>query len=258
MDKRKKREKKVQEEQAVNRVLLWFGGAVLLELFVLLLNRYYINFDAAGTQMAYGIARFLRVLVWVALAGAAVCALWALFRHRRGKKSFPLRALAVAFGALALCAAIASWWKALGVQFLYLAVPVAAVLALVYYLYQREFFLVAALGALGLFALWCYRRLHLEEPVAVYAVFAAVGLATALAAVGFALLRKGKGRLPGKKHRRVLPGKTRYGMLFAACAVNALSLVLTLVLGATAAYVLLLVTVAWIFGAAVYYTVRLM
>lgn len=257
MDKRKK-EQKAREDQALNRVLLWFGGAVLLEFLILLLNRFYIHFDASGTQLAYGLARFLRGLIWVSFACVVAGVIWAIVWRRKGKKTFLPVAVTVIWLALGLCALTATLWRAVGVQFLYVIVPVVAVLALIYYLYQREFFLVGALGALGLFALWSYRKLITSQPTAVYAIFGVVAALTLLGA-GFCLLvQKGKGCLPGKKKLRVLPPKAGYPLMYLGCLVNAASMVCALVWGLSAAYILLFVMMAWLFAVAIYYTVRMM
>lgn len=257
MDKRKK-EKKAQEDQALNRVLLWFGGAVLLEFLVLLLNRFYVNFDTSGIELAYGLARFLKVMVWVSFACAAASLLWAILWRRKRRNIFWPVALTVIWLALGICALVASVWQAVGVQFLYVIVPVVAVLALIYYLYQREFFLVGVLGALGLFALWSYRKLIGVQPKPVYVIFALVAALTLAAAGLIFLLQRGKGRLPGKKGARVLSAKANYALLYLGCLVNAVSMICTLVCGLGTAYVLLFVVVAWLFAVAIYYTVRLM
>lgn len=257
LDKRKKG-KKAQEDQALNRVLLWFGGAVVLEFLVLLLNRFYVNFDASGTELAYGIARFLRGLVWVSAVCAALSLLWAVLWRRKGKKSFWPAALTVIWLALGICALVATLWREVGVQFLYIVVPVVAVLALVYYLYQREFFFVGVLSGVGLFALWSYRKLIARQPGAVYVIFIVAAAVTLIAAVVFFLLQRGKGCLPGKKKLRLLPAKADYIPLYVSCGVNAASMVAALLFGLGIAYICLFVLVAWLFAVAIYYTVRLM
>lgn len=257
LDKRK-REKKAREDQALNRVLLWFGGAVVLEFFVLLLNRFYVNFDASGTELAYGIARFLRGMIWVSGICAGLSLLWTLLWRRKGKKTFWPAAAAVIWLVLGLCALVAVVWQAVGVQFLYVVVPVVAVLALIFYLYQREFFLVGLLGGLGLFALWSYRKLITSQPRAVYGIFIGTAVLTLGGAALFFLLQRGKGCLPGKKGRRLLPAKTSYILLYCACLVNVAAMTAALIWGLGVAYILLFVMVAWLFGVAIYYTVRLM
>lgn len=253
--KETREEKKRREDQALNRVLWWFGGAVLLEFFLLLLNRFYINFGHGDTALAFGLSRMLQVLVWVSLAAAVACGLWWWLSRRKGNKTFLPGALTVVAAALFVCALVSSVWTAVGVQFLYLSVPATAVLALIYYLYQREFFLVALQGVIALFAMWSYRKLIAAQPRLTYVLMAlcAAGV-VAISALAFALQRK-DGKL-GK--RRILAKKANYAMLYAAGGVTLCALLAALLLGATAAYWALFLVVAWLFVAAVYYTVRLM
>lgn len=255
MKKEERLAKKQKEDQALNRVLWWFGGAVVLEFFLLLLNRFGINFDAQGAGLAAGIFRFLQIFAWVCLTLAVASVIWWAMSKKKGGKTFLPGLCALIFASLFGCAFAAGVWKDLGVQFLYVCVPVVAVLALIYYLYQREFFFVALMGGMTLFSMWSYRKLIYVELWLVYGIFIAVAVLTVAAMVLVALLQRGKGRL-GKV--RVLPKKANYLPLYIAGAVTLLSLVITFFLGATAAYVCLIGTVAWLFGVAVYYTVRLM
>lgn len=255
MKKEERMAKKQREDQALNRVLWWFGGAVILEFFLLLLNRFYINFDASGVGLARGIFRFLRIFAWVCLVAAVLLGAWWGAKKAKGGKTFlPGVSFAVAF-ALFFCSFVAGVWKSTGVQFLYVCVPVTAVLALVYYLYQREFFLVAVQGGLALFALWFYRKLIYVQPQAVYIIFAVAGVLTLGLVAVFVLLQRNKGML-GKT--RILPKKANYIPLYLAAGVTVLALLAALAFGSVAAYGTLFAVVAWLFGAAIYYTVRLM
>lgn len=255
MKREERSARKQREDQALNRVLLWFGGAVILEFFLLLLNRFYLNFDVSGAGLAYGLAVFLRGLVWVSLAATVAAGGWWAVRRTKGGKTFLPGVCALVALAILVCSAVSSLWKGHGVQLLYLAVPALAVLALIYYLYQREFFLVALQGIAALFAIWGYRKLFGTRPEAVYVIFA-VAAAVTLGVVGLALLlQKNGGRLKGKQ---VLGKKANYWMLYLSGGVTVLSMVCALALGTTAAHVALFLVVAWLFAAAVYYTVRLM
>lgn len=247
--------KKQREDQALNRVLWWFGGAVLLEFALLLLNRFYINFDAGGQGLAYALARLLRTMIWVCLGGTVACGCWWLVRRRKGKATFLPGACTMICGALFLCAVVSSLWPTVGVPFLYLSVPAAAVLALIYYLYQREFFLVAVQGAAALFAMWSYRKVVFIQASAAYVILAVCAVAVLALGTLTRVLQTHGGKL-GKK--QLLSKNTNYAMLYAAGVITLCALLMALLLGVTAAYVALFFVVAWLFGAAVYYTVRLM
>lgn len=247
--------KKQREDQALNRVLWWFGGAVLLEFFLLLLNRFYINFDANGIALARALASVLRALIWISLAASVGCGIWWWTRRRKRHDSFVAGACTTAFGALCLCSVVSVLWRTVGVQFLYMSVPATAVLALIYYLYQREFFLVAIQGVIALFALWSYRKLVMVQTRMAYGIVAACAVAAlAVAGLSFFLQRSG-GKLAG---RQLVSKKTNYAMLYVAGGVTLCALLVALLLGSAAAYWGLFLVVAWLFGAAVYYTVRLM
>ena len=255
MKKEERLAKKRKEDQALNRVLLWFGGAVILEFFLLLLNRFGLNFNARETDLAASIFGFLRILAWVCLVLTVAAVIWWSVSRKKGGKTFLPGVCALAFGVLFACAFVAGMWKALGVQFLYAAVPVAAVLSLIYYLYQREFFLVALQGGLALFAMWAYRKLIFVDLRLVYGIFIAVAVISLTGIACSVLLQRSKGRL-GKT--RVLSKKANYLPMYIAGALTLLSLALTFFQGSTVAYVCLIGNVAWLFGMAVYYTIRLM
>ena len=256
MKKEERIAKKQREDQALNRVLWWFGGAVVLEFFLLLLNRFYLNFDYTGVRTAERIAAFLRVLTWAALAATLVFGVCWFLRRKKGGSSLLLGGCAQASLAVFFCALVASFWPTVGIPFLYVAVPVVAVLALIYYLYQREFFLVALQGGVALFALWAYRsRLLYDDIRGVYVIFAVAGVATGILAGFNVLLQRGGGKL-GK--RRILSKRANYVLLYLASAVTVAALAAALLMGPTAAYVALIGVVAWLFGVAVYYTIRLM
>ena len=255
MKKEERSAKKQREDQALNRVLCWFGGAVLLEFFLLLLNRYYINFDLNGVALASSLAQILRVMVWVSLAAAVGCGVWWWLQRRGKRATFLPGALTIVFTALFLCALVSSLWRTVGVQFLYLSVPATAVLALVYYLYQREFFLVALHGSIALFAMWSYRKFIFVQAWMAHGILAVCAVGVLVLGVATFLLQRWDGKL-GK--RRILSQKANYALLYAACGVTLCALLIALILGATAAYWALFVVAAWLFGAAVYYTVRLM
>ena len=44
MDKKLNAEKARQEDSALNKALLWVAGAIILEILLVLIDRYYINF----------------------------------------------------------------------------------------------------------------------------------------------------------------------------------------------------------------------
>ncbi len=255
MSKEKRADKRRQEDRTLNRVLAWFGGAVVLEFLLLLLNRFYVHFDPSGVGLAYGLAKTLEVLTGVGLAGAVGFGVWLALRRSKGKPvTWPTAGLVISL-VVAVCAFVARMWQDVGVQFLYVTVPVSAVLTLIFWLYQREFFLISLQGGVALLGMWAYIKLFSGMPQVVYTAFAlALVLAAGMAVLTW-ILKKKDGRLGG---RQVVDKGACYPLLFASCAVTAVALGVALLLGRTAALVALFAVVAWLFAAAVYYTVRMM
>ena len=160
------------------------------------------------------------------------------------------------FLVLAVCAVVIRIFDNSGVKFLYLAVPAVAVLALIYYLYQREFFFSALLSALGLLGIKLLPRIKGASVIGYgYAVALAVIVVAAL--VVFRMLQKNEGKLSVKgKLTRILPKNANYALLYVTCGVVAVAAIAAVVLGGLT--VLYGVLVAWLLILAVYHTVRLM
>lgn len=192
----KKKAKRQQEDAILNRVLIWFGCAVVIEIVLLLINRF-----VPGISLVRG----LSVLV-----------------------------------------------------------PAVAVLAMVYYLYQRDFFLSTLISAGGILSLQLYRRLVFLHPFRIKCGFALAYICLAAAVVVLILLQRKGGwmTIQGKK-RQILPKDANYVLMYLTCVLNAVLLTVTLsqingvACGANTAYYLLFVLAAWLFVMAVYYTVKL-
>ena len=158
MDKQKQAARNQKEDVVLNRTLIWFGGAVVVELLLLLLNRYYINYNVSGITLMSNIHKALPVMIAALAVLTVVCALW-LYTGLKKKRSGLIPGLLTGvFGALALGCLAAFRFKGAGIQLMCTLVPAVAVLALVYYLYQREFFAITVLSALGLVGLWVFRK----------------------------------------------------------------------------------------------------
>ena len=146
--------------------------------------------------------------------------------------------------------------KEMAAEILYIAVPAVTVLALIYYLYQREFFFSAALSALGLLGIKVAAQAE-SSPLLGYGYLAVLAVLVLAGAVCFRLLQSHKGFWSVKgKAKEILPKNANYAMLYVTCILVAAVVIAALVLGALA--VLYGVLVAWLLILAVYYTVRLM
>lgn len=258
-DKRAARNHK--EDVILNRVLVWFGAAVVVELVLLLLNRYYINFTTVPGEIAFAgaLLKAWPAIIGITAAGTVICFLWSFFWAKSGKRVILPGALTGVFLGALVISVVTYRFYATGVQLLCGVVPAAAVLALVYYLYQHEFFAVTVLSALGLLGLWLFRRSSGSYLILVYvymAVLAVILVATVLLCRS---LSANSGVLTvGDKKLQLFPRNASYGMIYLTCAVVAAAVVAALLLGTAAAYYLIFALVAWLFIMAVYYTVKLM
>lgn len=245
-----------QEDVVLNKVLWWIVGSVILEALLLLLNRVYVNYTASEIEFAYALRGVFKVLAIVLpICFVALAALW-LAARKSGKLVKLTGVLALVALILAVCAVVVRIFDVSGVKFLYIAVPVVAVLALIYYLYQREFFVSAVLCALGLLGIRLLPRVRGASLVG-YAY--AVGLAVLLVAavVLFRMMQKSQGKLTVKgAPMQVFPKGANYALLYVTCALVAVVAIAAVMMGALA--LLYGVLVAWLLILAVYYTVRLM
>ena len=128
-----------------------------------------------------------------------------------------------------------------------------AVLALVYYLYQREFFLAATAVGLSILGLWFvrYGAGRWLEPALM-----AAGIAVVLVAALW--LKQRDGVLPGAGRISFLPQEANYPVVLVSGLAGLAALVTAMVLGSAVAYYLIFLMMAWMFALFVYYTVKLM
>ena len=92
MDKKQREARRHQEDMALNRALLWVGGAIVLEVLLLLVNRYYINFRVTEVDAASFLSVALRVLrIAGAAAGLVVVVFFVFFVHRAKASILPFK-----------------------------------------------------------------------------------------------------------------------------------------------------------------------
>lgn len=257
MEKDKRQQRHSAEDATFNKMLVWLAAAVLAELLVLLVKRLYVDFTVSDMNLsiAMGLLAFFRVYRFVGLALTAAGAAWvALTLKSKRKACLPLVCTGVVL-VLWIVTMFSYYLYADGVRIL-MALPVVwAVLVLIYFLYQRTFFVNAVLTGGGMAALWLYRQYYQGHPTVVTACFVCGWIVLALMVLlGVRLGRKDTKPWPVQQ----LLKEASYGMIYLTCAVTAVSMLLGLLLGATAAFYLIFVLVGWLFCQAVYYTVKLM
>ena len=245
-----------QEDRDLNRALIWVGAAIILEFLLVLVNRYYINYRTTteSINLALAFNAGLTVLQWISLAALIVCLVWAFRRlSKGGKVGLPL-ALFSGAGALLICSHIILTFQDAGVRMLFWLVPAWAALVLVYYLYQREFFLSALVSGVGVLGIWFVRHAGGLSPYTIGAIVAILVIACAMV-----WMRSHQGRLIVKEGvKRVLPPEAGYGLMFVSCGVSLVAIAAAIRMGGAVAYYLLFAMVAWLFALLVYYTVKMM
>ena len=251
MDKKQREERRRQEDIALQRGLLWVVGAVALEALLVFVNRFYINFYVSEIDITIAldnVLRFLRLAMPIATLLALGWTAWKL--KQREKFALPL-ILAIALAAVSVCAHVIIKFQGPGISMLFWLVAAWAVLALVYYIYQREFFLAASACGMSVLGLWFVRY---EAAGRLESILLLAAVAVVTGAV-FRLKRKDGFLFCGIQF---LPQKASYTVPLATCAVSLAVLIGAMFLGGTAAYYLIFAMVAWLFALFVYYTVKLM
>ncbi|MBM6870969.1 hypothetical protein H7U37_07225 [Pseudoflavonifractor phocaeensis] len=258
MDKRDKAAERAKREDAIlNRVLIWIAGSVVFEALLLLLNRYYVEYDtteeiliAKGIYDATGVLSFVLPVCFV---GALI---WWVLSRRKSKKTLVPQIVTTILALLSVSAILTHFFVESGVKALYVGVPCVAVLALVYYLYQREFFVVMLVGAVSLLGLWMLSK----RPAHGFLVYAYLIVELAALVAAILVIRKlqdGRGVLRFRDHTvQCFPGNANYILLYLTFLVSVAVQAAGFCLGPVA--VLYAVEIVWLLAMAVYYTVRLM
>lgn len=258
MDKNVKKNKLAKEradEEALNRIFAWIGGGAVVECFLLFLNRFWVNYYVSEINFRLNILDpLVKVLAFLALAGAVVAALrW----KKDTSKRLPLAVATVAVGISLGC--FAAWLLGdAGITALYTAVPVITLLAVIFHLYQPEFFLISTLSAVGIFGVWLCSHGVSGRTAVVCWIYALAALTLIGLSVWFCFgCRKESGSFVWKGKQLLVFGKdTNYPLILVSAAVSAVVLVCALLgLPVMALYG---ISVAWLLVMAVYYTVKLM
>lgn len=252
-EKEKQLQRRKAEDAVFNRMLLFLLAAVIAEVVVLLVKHFYMNIPSVA--IANALYHLFGVLQFAGLILAVICVIWYGICRKKGCKSTLPGVLAGVFCALWLIALLTYQLNEFGLKILMALPAVYAVLVLIWFLYQRAFFVGAVLTGGGMAAMLVYRRYWVNHPTAVTLAFVAGLVVLAVVAVLMLKLRKTGGKL-GKL--RLMPEGSSYGICWITCLVIAAALVLALLLGAAVAYYLLFVLIAWLFCQAVFFTVKLM
>ena len=252
-EKEKQLQRRKAEDAVFNRMLLFLLAAVIAEVVILLVKHLYMNIPSV--VVANALYYLFGVLQFAGIVLAVVCAVrYGICRGKEKKSTLP-GVLAGVFFALWLIALLTYQLNEFGLKILMALPAVYAVLVLIWFLYQRAFFVGAILTGGGMAAMLVLRRYWANHPTAVTLAFVAGFVVLVVVALLLLKLSKSNGKL-GKL--RLMPEGSSYGICWATCVVVAVALVLALLLGAAVAYYLLFALVAWLFCQAVFFTVKLM
>lgn len=262
MEKNRKqmRAAKAKAEDAVlHRVLCWFAGGAVLELLLLILRRYYNNYRAGEIELRLALGTAVRIAAVAALVCAAAAAYW-WNGARKADKPTNLPALLSFFMLGVSGSCFAAWlFPDAGLALAIVAVPVVIVLAMIFYLYQHEFFLISLQATLGILGVWVCGKGN----GGMYAVvgYAYVAVAAVLVGVAALVCRKAQANngvveRKGGQPMQLFSKGCNYTFLYAGAVITAAALVCA-ALGIASA-ILYSVQVAWLLAMAVYYTVKLM
>ena len=261
MDKNVKQTKAAKaqaEEAALNRILCWVTGGAVLEFLMLLLNRYWINHRVSEIALWATLHTVVKVVAIAALVLAVGAFAWWRWAHNAGKGvNLPATLCLTLVGISA--GSFATWlFSNTGVRVMYVLVPVVVVLALIYYLYQREFFLLSCQSALSLLGVWlCAMGLNSAKAFICYLYVVAAALAVLASAYLCYRLQAGKGVLEWEERKwKVFSKGANYTLLYVGAVLAMLTLI-GAVLGLSQ-MILYGVSAAWLLVMAVYYTVKLM
>jgi hypothetical protein len=253
------RTKEQMEDRAFNKMLLWLAAAAVVEVVMVLFNRFSAHARVSELNVTIALNKILPFLMVVGVV------LFVIFAYR-GSKATGVRLtddgtlhyiVAVACLCIGVGGAIIRFYGTTGGTMMLAVVPGLAVLALVYYLYQREFFACAVASALGILGMWIYRSDFSTKAYIAYLVVSLVIVVAILAVVLGAKKNDGACPIKGKSVTLFQEGAV-YATYYITAVIAAVVLLLPLALGAAVAYYAIWVLVAWLCVLAVYFTSKMM
>ena len=261
MPKKPKKSPKIENHKSVqtkknrmNESLVWFSFGCLAECYLLIFRHFYVSGSPTQLIALYG------ALKYIAFAGIGIFALGAvllLIFHRKPGTARKFSRILLASGLfLTISSVIMRQVYPNGTTLLCIVIPVAAVLSLLWSVYDRECSYALIILSLTVVALWICRK-GINEEYWRAKVLMGAGIYVAVLAVIVLLAYRADshgGRL-GKL--QMFPAGTDCLPIYMACGLSVVSLVVAM-LSVTAAYYAMWAVVIVIFAMAVYYTVRLL
>ena len=240
----KRLQRQQEERTALHNILITFLVGLAAESYLFLVYRFPV-----------ALYDILLILGWVGLAAFVGGGVLALVK----KNSEKLRKIGVLTSVLGLFFATTGWVVAKffesGIVVLCVLVPVATILGLVYFLYQRECFLNTLVLSGTLFTLWVCDR-GMDGNWRLYITIGVIAVAILLVAMCIAVgaMKKKDGKLGDLQ---VFSGDCDYRVIYAVAAV-AVVLILVGMLMPSVIFYLIWAAVIALFAELVYYTVKMM
>ena len=251
----KRADKEREDNKILNRVYYVFLLGLAAECYLFLVYRGYIASTVNSTLAWHTV---LRVLMWIGLAALVVgAAVWYVKREdKKLRKIMPWVTGAGAFFALSGWIMTHFFSNGRGVTAMCVLVPIAAVLALVYLLYQHECTLSTVALSGAMFCVWARNA---SANSSSWSIPVIIGCVAALALLALAAWLSYKAQMAEGKlwKKQVLSLECDYRILYAALAVAAVGVLIGLLLPMISVYLMWLLGVA-LFAELVYYTTKMM
>lgn len=244
------RPKPVKRDEPMNGAMKFFLAGCVAELYLLVIRRFYIN-GTLNQVVAWD--EYLKYFAWaglgVLLLGAVLSFLWKAERRKR-QIGWALLAAGAFLGAVSAVVRL----NLSVLTFLYVAVPVAMLLGILWSLYDRECALALTILGVSLLVLWICRRELSNLYLGTYVKAAAVIYLLLVAAAAYLTHRADRsgGRL-GKL--QLLPADADPLPIYVACGLS-LAAVITVLISSLVSYYAMWILAGVVFALAVYYTVK--
>ena len=251
----KKADKEREDNKILNRVYYVFLLGLAAECYLFLVYRGYVAGTVSSTLAWHTV---LKVLMWAGLAALVIGAVgWYVKREdKKLRKIMPWVAGVGAFFALSGWVTTHFFGSGRGVTAMCVLVPILAVLALIYLLYQHECALSTVALSGAMFSVWARNA---SANSSRWSIPVIVGCVAALALLALAAWLSFKAEKAGGKLRKmqVLSLECDYRILYAALAVAAVGVLIGMLLPMISVYLMWLLGVA-LFAELVYYTTKMM
>lgn len=237
-----------KQDYVTNKLLLVFTFAFAFLVYIMYLD------NSKGTQM--DLLEFpgkIRTSLWIAVGVFGVGAVWMIvekFIMKRDTKCKLFTGMHLAVAGLFMTVCMYDLYSKVGsfpfaFTRLYVFIPLAVALYIIYSSYQREFFFVSLASAVSGVAIWNMRDYIFGDPTRVLLIAGVVVVAVAVVTV-----------LAQKGILKLFKSDAKYSLMYASYAV-ALALLVAAFLFAGIAMYLLYGLIAYLVLAGVYYTIKL-